>query len=391
MLFQTLDDKTECVGVYTGGTLYFKDFPTDLTKTWKYTGSITDPAVEYAWLLCNGFTLAEVCPDFLKERLESSQRRFRAYLKSFEIGRIRLREHCFFDLVPEDFLLEFCDVKNEITKFVFENYEKPENYDHLDAIQKLLYKIKYQNININVEGCRKLYQSTFGRKKANEIMKRSHHIDYNLFGAITGRLTTNKNSLPILTMKKEFRQLLKPHHDWFISLDYNGAEVRTFLDLSGKEQPQDDIHEWNIKHVIKEDVDRFTAKQRFFSWLYNPDSDKIKTNFYNKEKLLDKWYEGGYIITPYKRKMKVERRKALNYLIQSTTADRVLERAVVIDKMLEDKKSFISHIVHDEIVIDLCDEERDTLPEIKKTFEKDGFMANINAGKNYLDFDRLKI
>jgi len=197
--------------------------------------------------------------------------------------------------------------------------------------------------------------------------------------------------LPILTMKKEYRQLLKPTHDWFISMDYNGAEVRTFLDLSGEEQPQDDIHEWNIKHVIKEDVDRYTAKQRFFSWLYNPDSTAIKTNFYNKEKLLDKWYEGGYIITPYKRKMKVERRKALNYLIQSTTADRVLERAVVIDKMLEDKKSFISHIVHDEIVIDLCDEERSILPEIKKIFEKDGFMANINAGKNYLDFDRLKI
>jgi len=377
--------------VYALGALYFKDFPTELTKTWRYTGSITDPAIEYAWLLCNGFTLAEVCPDFLKERLESSQRRFRAYLKSFEIGRIRLREHCFFDLVPEDFLLEFCDVKNEITKFVFENYEKPENYDHLNDIQKLLYKIKYQNVNMNIEGCRALYQSTFGRKKANEIMKRSHYVDYNLFGTITGRLTTNKNSLPILTMKKEYRQLLKPTHDWFISMDYNGAEVRTFLDLSGEEQPQDDIHEWNIKHVIKEEVDRYTAKQRFFSWLYNPDSTAIKTNFYNKEKLLDKWYEGGYIITPYKRKMKVERRKALNYLIQSTTADRVLERAVVIDKMLEDKKSFISHIVHDEIVIDLCDEERSILPEIKKTFEKDGFMANINAGKNYLDFDRLKI
>ena len=391
MYFQTLDDKTECVGVYAEGALYFKDFPTDLTKTWKYTGSITDPAIEYAWLLCNGFALEEVCPDFLKERLESSQRRFRAYLKSFEIGRIRLREHCFFDLVPEDFLLEFCDVKNEITKFVFENYEKPENYDHLRSVQQLLHKIKYQNVNINIEGCRALYQSTLGRKKANDILKRGHYIDYNLFGSITGRLTTNRGSLPVLTIKKEFRQLIKPHLDWFISLDYNGAEVRTFLELSGKEQPQDDIHEWNIKHVIKEDVDRYTAKQRFFSWLYNPDSDKIKTNIYDKEKLLDKWYVNGYIITPHKRKMKVERRKALNYLIQSTTADRVLERAVAIDKILENKKSFISHIVHDEIVIDLCDEERDILSEVKKAFEKDGFMTNINAGKNYLDLDRLAI
>ncbi len=391
MYFQTLDDKTECVGIYADGTLYFKDFPNDLTKTWRYTGSVKDPAVEYAWLWSNGFTLAEVCPDFLKERLESSQRRFRAYLKSFEIGRIRLREHCFFDLVPEDFLLEFCDVKNEITKFVFENYEKPDNYAHLHDIQQLLHKIKFQNVNMNIEGCRKLYQSTLGRRKANEILKRGHYIDYNLFGSITGRLTTNRGSLPILTMKREFRQLLKPHNDWFISLDYNGAEVRTFLELSGEEQPQDDIHEWNIKHVLKEDVDRYTAKQRFFSWLYNPDSDKIKTNFYDKEKLLDKWYVDGYVITPYKRKMKAERRKALNYLIQSTTADRVLERAVVIDKLLKDKKSFISHIVHDEIVVDLCDEERDILPEIKNVFQKDGFLANVNAGRNYLDLERLAI
>jgi hypothetical protein len=59
--------------------------------------------------------------------------------------------------------------------------------------------------------------------------------------------------------------------------------------------------------------------------------------------------------------------------------------------LLKDKKSFISHIVHDEIVVDLCDEERDILPEIKNAFQKDGFLANVNAGRNYLDLERLAI
>ena len=84
-------------------------------------------------------------------------------------------------------------------------------------------------------------------------------------------------------------------------------------------------------------------------------------------------------------------KKALNYLIQSTTSDRVLLRATEIDKFFEDKKSFISHIVHDELVIDFHDSERDLIPSVKEMFEKDNFKANINVGKNYLDLEELKL
>jgi len=50
LIFQTLDDKSECVGVYVDGELHFNEIPSGLTKTWKYTGSISDSSVEYAWL-----------------------------------------------------------------------------------------------------------------------------------------------------------------------------------------------------------------------------------------------------------------------------------------------------------------------------------------------------
>ena len=391
MYFQTLDDKTECVGVYAEGKLEFDSIPQGLTRTWKYTGSITDPSVEYAWLYANGARLDQVCPEDLQERLTAAQKRFRAYRKSFEIGKIDLREHCFFDLVPESFLMEFCEIKNQVTEHVFENYEKPLNYNLLSDFEKLLHKIRYQNLNLNKEGCRQLYVSSVGRRKANELMKNNYFIDYNLFGTVTGRLTTRPKSFPILTLKKEYRKLIKPHNDWLISLDYNGAEVRTLLHLSGHQQPKVDIHEWNVKHLFDNEVDRDTAKTLFFSWLYNPESDAIQTKYYNREKVLDKWYDGGYINTPFKRKIKVDERRALNYLIQSTTSDRVLERAVKIDEFLQNKKSFISHIVHDEIVIDLSDEDRDELPWIKQIFENDNFMANVQAGKNYLELEELKI
>ena len=176
-----------------------------------------------------------------------------------------------------------------------------------------------------------------------------------------------------------------------MSLDYNGAEVRTFLSLSGIEQPTGDIHDWNIKSVFKNNCNRDEAKVLFFSWLYNPESKMIEKEFYNREKVLDKWYRDGYIITPSKRKIQVNKKKALNFLIQSDTSDRVLKRAVELDKLLENSSSFVSHIVHDEVVIDFSEKDKNFVMQIKETFEKDNFKANIKAGRNYLDFKELNL
>ena len=67
MYFQTLDDKTECVGVYKNGLLHFDHIPEDLSRTWRYTGSVKKPDVEYAWLYTNGVSLKEAAPSELLE------------------------------------------------------------------------------------------------------------------------------------------------------------------------------------------------------------------------------------------------------------------------------------------------------------------------------------
>ena len=36
----------------------------------------------------------------------------------------------------------------------------------------------------------------------------------------------------------------------FSRIDYNGAEVRTLLDLCGEQQPEIDIHEWNAQNLL---------------------------------------------------------------------------------------------------------------------------------------------
>jgi hypothetical protein len=393
MIFQTLDDKSECIGVYVDGQLHFDNIPNNLTTTWKYTGSLVNMEdVEFVGLWTNGRTLEDCCPDEHAEELKRCQNKLHAYLKSFKIAKINMRDHCIFDMIPQDFLMRFCEVKNVITEHVKDNWDKPKNYQHLHDTYKLLHKIKYQKLNLSTQDCRQILTSSRDRSKAKALMSNYCYVDYNLFGTVTGRLTTKPESFPILTLKKEMRQMIKPNNDLFVCLDYNGAEVRTLLELCNEEQPDLDIHEWNSRHLFEQEVAREECKVRFFAWLYDPSSDDIKSNQYDRKKVLDKWYTKGYINTPYGRHIKVEERKALNYLLQSTTSDRVLAKAVVIDKFLVENKctSYISHIVHDELVIDYSDEDRKHIPQIKEIFE-DGYLCNLTAGKDYYNLKDLEI
>jgi len=395
MYFQTIDDKKQCIGVYKDGRLFFDEMPSEMHRTWKYSGTLEDKDVEYAWLYTNGAPLGGILPVELQEEHSSANKRLMAYKKSFDLAKLDLREHCFFDLVPHDFIASFLEIRNKITQHVFESLPRPANYEHLATTHKLLHKIKHQTLNINVEDCRQLLLKTATRNATQKHLKKNNYIDYNIFGTKTGRLSTNEGSFPILTMKKELRRLVKPVNDWFISLDYNGAEIRTLLALSDKEQPATDIHSWNLANILKRtDIPREEAKTIFFGWLYNPDSKAINTDYYDRKKVLDTWYNGDYISTPFGRKIKVDERRAFNYLIQSTTSDIVLEQACRIDEYLRDKRSFISHVVHDEIVIDMCEEEKEEIVAIRNIFAENklgAYMVNLAAGKNYLELNELSL
>lgn len=397
MIFQSLDDKNKCIGVYTNGALHFDNLPTNLTKTWKYTGSLKDREVEYAWIYADGQSLDEVCPEEIKDEWERLQRKMRAYKKSFDIGKIDFREHCFFDLVPHDFLVEFCEARNQITQDVFDTLPRPDHYSHLEKVDKLLYKIKYQNLNISTTNTKALLANSTTRYMVQRLLQSPKYINYNLFGTATGRLTTYSRSFPMLTLRKDLRQLIKPHNDWFLSLDYNGAEVRTLMGLLKEEQPQKDIHNWNIRNIFKRPrMTRDEAKTEFFGWLYNDHSTVIKEKdtCYDRGKALKMHYKDGYIHTIFGRHIEVDHYRALNYLLQSTTADLVLDRAVAIDEVLKDRESFISHIVHDEIIIDFCSKDRDLVHEIRDLFSENKlgkFVVNLKAGQNYQDLEIISI
>ena len=393
MLFQALDNKKECYAIYCDGNLYHYPNSLDLTETWEYTPHFKEEKIEYGQVWCGGRTLGETCPEHLKEQWEEVQYQAKAYLTSFMVSKVNLDDVCFYDLVPRRFLVDYCRIKSDITKHVFENYKKPKNYDFFVELIKLTTKISTQKLNVDLE---KLNIGNMpARNLKNKLSKIKPCINYNPWGSVTGRLTTKPNSFPILTLNKDFRNILKPNNDWFIELDYNAAELRTFLALQGLEQPKEDIHQWIGENVFSGRLERPDVKKKVFAWLYNPKaSNKRLEQIFDKNKILKKYYYGGIIETPFGRKIEADEDKALNYLIQSTTSDLFLRQAILIDKMLEGRKSYVSYCIHDSLVLDFCDDDRDFLVEIIEKLSQtrlDTFKVNVSAGEDFGNMKKLEL
>ena len=280
----------------------------------------------------------------------------------------------------------YFDTKNEITKWVFENVEKPKNYSFIKETFGNLRQLAVHSINFNLFG---LYKVSENDKKAEHLYAQFEgkpiHIDYDIFGTVTGRLTTKRDSFPILNLKREFKRFVTPKNDVFLELDFNAAEIRTLLALQGIEQPQEDIHEWNIKNIFKEEMSREKAKQKIFAWLYNPESNAIKSDAYDRQRLLEETYCEGRVQTPFGRSIAAPDSKALNYLLQSTSSDNTIDRFNKISRYLRSTRSHVMAVVHDSVIIDLHKDDRKVIPHLKQIFEdtKLGkFKVNVSLGRN---------
>ena len=395
MYFQTLDDKGECVGVYKNGKLCFGSIPEDITKTWKYAEYLEKNDVEYASILCGNRSLNDACPSSLIDDWVEVETKLKAFYRSFVLAKVNMNENCFFDLVPRSFLIDYCEIRNKITQYVFENYEKPQNYDFLVDLTKVLTRIRHQKLNIDTSSLVERAHLPKFRQAMKKYAQIEPYCRYNIVGTKTGRLTTQKDSFPIMTMDKDFRSIVKPTQDWFVELDFNAAELRTLMALGGSTTPLEDIHEWNAGNVFPKGTTRVEAKQRFFSWLY--DENKINptlSRVYDRDKVKGMYWADGLVKTMFGREIEADDKHALNYIIQSTTADLVLRQVIKINNFLKDRRSFIAFTIHDNIVLDIPDEERYIIPEMIEIFSNTAlgkFMVNVKAGKDFGNLRALNL
>jgi hypothetical protein len=392
MIFELIDSKLNCNSAYTDGKVidYFSlDSP---THTWDYSPTFNEKQMELACLYAKTKSIEDACPNDLRERYLHLKLKLKAFMKSFISAHISLNENCFFDLVPISFVHELFSARNSIIKNVFETYKRPNNYDFLYNLNKMIYEISEHQVKINTKNI-----PTIGEIKNINKMKKK--VKYNMFGTITGRLAAEQDSFPILTMNKNIRSIIEPNNEFLLEIDFNAFEPRVLLALNEKKQPKIDLHEWNKDNVFI-GTNRDGAKKKFLSWMYDDkgttvlpvqQEKKIKT-FYDKSPIRNKYYNDGIVKNYYGREIKSDNNHAINYILQSTASDIFLRQAIKINSLLKDKKSFVKFLIHDSIVIDMSLEDKDIIKDITNTFSQTDFgkfLITKKIGKNYGDMKLL--
>jgi hypothetical protein len=395
VIFQTLDDKAECAGIYANKELIFSPerFPSGLSETWSYSPYLRNiPEIEYASLYLEGESVADNIPEYLTDDWEEAVSKLRAFKRCLSFSKVDTMENCFYDLVPERFLIEFCEVKNKITKHILEKNPKPKRYNFYKHVAMMLGDIENQRIKLD----RKYISTYLGTTKLNNqaqtLLSCQPYVSYNQFGTITGRLTTKKGFFPVLTLPKELRKGVLPTNDYYLELDFNGAEARTVLGLLGKEQPSGDIHDFHVREMFENKLSRSSAKTAFFAWLYGSKSAASKeatealSKRYPRQGLLDNHWDSNTVRTPFGKVIPTSSaRHAFNYLIQSTTAELALKQFLKVEYLLRKYStgSRIAFLIHDSVVIDMKKEDEPLVEKVVELLRSTNFGSykmNVKQG-----------
>jgi len=385
MFFSKIDLKNNCKSIYANNKV-FSDYKEGMKYTWAYQeGLPTD--VKFVRLFCKGKEIVELLPNKERRDYNILQNKIKNTLKSYSFCGYDPREYCLDELIEESFIKDFFNLKNEAMSLIIKKYPEPKNYDQLEKIERLTHAISKKRLNLNLANVYAAANDNRIKKIIKRFSNSAAFIQYNTFGTVTGRLSTTPSSFPILTLNKEYRTMVTPNNDFFVEFDYNAFELRVFTALLGREQPEGDIHDWNIDNLFKDRLSRSDAKKRIFAWLYNPNSDdRILSREYNREDLLKKYFSNGKIITDFDREIEADDYHALNYLVQSTASDLFLEQVYKVFKILEDNnaQSYISMLIHDSMVIDFNKKDHQLLNQIKNVFKNTrygNFKLNIQIGK----------
>lgn len=389
-----ITERSEDRKYYIDGTFYETMPQQDNIDSWDYHPSFEcAKEVRLASLYCGESDINKVVPDLLHSMWEGSNIYLKAHVRALLGAKIDLNDNNFFDIIPAHVYKKHLGLKDRICEYVFSTHPRPDNYDYLLDLTRVLDQIKRYGLNINTKGFRS--RSVQDRNFAKRLAQAAPCCDYNIFGTRTGRLATNPGTFPILNLKKEYRGIVHPRLDCVVELDYNAAELRTALALAGKPQPQTDIHQDACYRVFDGKITRDEVKTETFKWLYGGKSkyNKQLNELYDKETILNKHFFGDHIVTPFGNKIECDEHHALSYIIQSTLGEIVLKKLIEVEHFLRQYKSNIYFTVHDSIVLDFAEEDKSILYEISKIFSDTPlghFPVSISAGTNYGNMKAVK-
>lgn len=329
-------------------------------------------------------------PDSLNKEMRRVSSKIQSHIQAAKTAKINLSKIPLYQIAPENIMLDFYRSSEKVLQYVFDTIDEPYNYETLSRVNEIIKNIQYNPLFIDKEFLRSFVsknhlETAFVKKMMTEECK----IKYDIFGTITGRMTTDKSGLSIMTMPKELRPAILPKNDFLVEIDYNAAELRVALSLLGHPQPKEDIHDWNMSNVFKNTSDRSDAKKKIFAWLYNSKSENPEIEkIYNRSQILQEYYDNEKIKNFFGREIFCEPKVALNYIIQSTAADMFSRQMIKIYDIIKERRTSILYTMHDSVVLDFAHEDRYLLNKILQEFsatDLGDFLVNISVGEKYND------
>ena len=254
----------------------------------------------------------------------------------------------------------------------------------------------------------------------------------------TGRLSSLDPNMQNIPSKKEDGKLVKkaflPEYDSFLSTDYSQIELRVLAHLSGSKELINafnnniDIHKQVASDIFGVPLEEVTTLQRskakavVFGIVYGISSFGLSENLQIRpteaKELIEKFnemypgvkeymdnvvrdaYSNGYVRTLFNRKRNIEEltnknymirqageRIAMNTPIQGTSADILKMAMIKIDEEMakNNLKSKLLLQVHDELIFDCIDSEKEELTKIVKDAMENTVKLDVEL-KTSLDF-----
>ena len=225
---------------------------------------------------------------------------------------------------------------------------------------------------------------------------------YNLYN-LTNRPTNSFNGINFLAINKDnkSRESFYPLNDMFIEFDFDGYHLRLIADLIGYHlNNKESIHTilgrlyFDKEEISEEEYQQ--SKTITFKQIYGGiDKEYEHIEFFQKIKeyiwsLWNLFKLEGNIKLPTGRILHKDKnenlnpQKLFNYVIQNLETKSNVLILKEVNKLLENKKSFISLIVYDSFLIDFSTEDKkDILLGIKNIINDFNLTSKTKYGKNY--------
>ena len=252
----------------------------------------------------------------------------------------------------------------------------------------------FTRIELNGIGVNTNLISTFGHHVGKYVYDKKIYQNYNFF-TTTSRPSNAIHNLNFAALTPEHRKCFSPLNDIFVEFDFDGYHPRLIGNLIDYDFPNTSVHQY-LSDKYNVDIDK--GKNKTFQYLYggipNDVANKVEFLGITKRLINEMWIEFNdrKVIEShiYNRPMKEENldnlnaQKLFNYYIQSYETERNVKLLMELHLYLLTVKTDIVHYNYDSFLFDYDKSDGvQTIHDIKKILEQNGFITNTKVGNNY--------